>query len=447
MKRVFPSSCATIKGAIFEGKWKEIINTEVPLVSINSPHDFNQFVGYVKFINGSNGTVLYRGQNKDYGNLQPSGARSGEQDGTSHVIQKIVENSDMRRFFKLDEPEISDLKSYQELVVEATLQHYEAKTYCMDFVDNHWCALWFGLYEKDGNGYRKRKNGDEDLYIYLYLADTNHECIRGIYRGEEEYIVDLRKAIPSYFLRPASQHGWVVRKKERGPYCDYKDKLLCVIKIKVSDADKWLGDGFLLSQDNFFPNYNIDEGYNVLLGRQERSGVKSPKERNQERILPIGTIVNHHHNFEYILSEKDKCLTPKRNAFYQDSQHKRYKIDSIASLYEILLEKGWSQESCEEQQLWEPENPCSGQSRGTALLVKEIFGGEILRCERGQKWHYYNRIDGIVCDLTKNENIHHPFENNYDEDKVQNGIQPNKVEEAKRQMRAIEDKIGLHWLD
>lgn len=446
MKRKFPTS--QIQGTHYDRKWDEIVNedneieTQIPLVSISSPHGFNQFVGYVKLINNSNGTVLYRGQNKEYGNLQPSGARSGGEERASTIVQQLVNNGDMRNYFKLDEPEICDLRIYQELVVEATLQHYEAKTYCMDFVDNHWCALWFGLYEKDGNGYRKRKNGDEDLYIYLYLADTNHECIRGIYRGEEEYIVDLRKAIPSYFLRPASQHGWVVRKKERGPHCDYKDKLLCIIKIKVSDADKWLGDGFLLSQDNFFPNYNIDEGYRVLLGRQERSGVKSPK----ERILPVGTIVNHHHNFEYYLLEKDKCLTPKRNAFYQDSQHKRCEVDSIESLYELLLEKGWSQESCEEQQMWEPQNPCAGQSRGTALLVQEIFGGEILRYQwKDKTWHYWNKIGDVICNLTKNENTDHPFENNYDKDKVQNGIQSNKLEEAKRQMKAIADKIGLSW--
>ena len=89
--------------------------------------------------------------------------------------------------------------------------------------------------------YVKRKDTDGFLYIYMYLADTNGPCIRGMYIGEKTYTVDLRKALPSYFLRPAAQHGWVVRNHKRVE-CDYDDNVVCVAKILISDAAKWLGD-------------------------------------------------------------------------------------------------------------------------------------------------------------------------------------------------------------
>ena len=59
---------------------------------------------------------------------------------------------------------------FQRLVIEAVLQHYGATTYCVDFVDNHWTALWFGLYEWDKANYRYllRNNtgcGEEGKYI------------------------------------------------------------------------------------------------------------------------------------------------------------------------------------------------------------------------------------------------------------------------------------------
>ena len=143
----------------------------------------------------------------------------------------------------------------------------------MDFVDNHWCALWFGLYKFNADGtYSKRSDKTGFLYIFLYLADTNGANIRGLYIGDEVYTVDLRKAMPSYFLRPASQHGWVVRKKERKDDCDYKDNVLCVIKIKVEDADNWLGSGALLSQENFFLIIQLmkDTVY-YFLGKRDRA--------------------------------------------------------------------------------------------------------------------------------------------------------------------------------
>ena len=75
----------------------------VPVYHVSSPQAFNQVVGYAKFINGSNGTVLYRGQSKNYDSLLPSGARKKAVPVQDDTINAIRTDDDFRRFFGLDE--------------------------------------------------------------------------------------------------------------------------------------------------------------------------------------------------------------------------------------------------------------------------------------------------------------------------------------------------------
>lgn len=263
MKKVLPYLSNEIKSAKSKGVWGHY---DIPIFSVSTMHEFNQLVGYVKYLNASNGTVLYRGQPKDWGALKPSGNR-GNGCVSSELISALAKDKDFRRYLGLDSYEISGWNKYQEIMISAVLQHYGAKTSCMDFVDNHWCALWFGIYSFDSctQSYIRREDKESSLYIYLYLADTNCASVHGIYLGEDTYTVDLRKALPSYFLRPASQHGWVVCGNDVEHSKDYAGNVLCVIEVKVGDADGWLGTGELLTTENFFPDYNIDDGYRVLL--------------------------------------------------------------------------------------------------------------------------------------------------------------------------------------
>jgi hypothetical protein len=46
------------------------------------------------------------------------------------------------------------------------------------------------------------------------------------------------------------------------------------------------------------------------------------------------------------------------------------------------------------------DNPARGQCNVTALLIHEIFGGEILKTPLPEGDHFYNRIDGERIDLT-----------------------------------------------
>jgi len=43
------------------------------------------------------------------------------------------------------------------------------------------------------------------------------------------------------------------------------------------------------------------------------------------------------------------------------------------------------------------------QSSVTALLIHDVFGGEILKTHRRKTWHFYNRINGLRIDFSKHE--------------------------------------------
>ena len=401
MKKVLPYLSNEIKSAKSKGVWGHY---DIPIFSVSTMHEFNQLVGYVKYLNASNGTVLYRGQPKDWGALKPSGNR-GNGCVSSELISALAKDKDFRRYLGLDSYEISGWKKYQEIIISAVLQHYGANTSCMDFVDNHWCALWFGIYSFDSctQSYIRREDKESSLYIYLYLADTNCASVHGIYLGEDTYTVDLRKALPSYFLRPASQHGWVVCGNDVEHSKDYAGNVLCVIEVKVGDADGWLGTGELLTTENFFPDYNIDDGYRVLLKKQKRSGVYKC---NSKLILPVDTVKNYHLDQTFFLPETGDGEIPPKEEYFVNGK----KIETITSLYKLLLEKGWTEETCFDA-VWNPDNPCIGQSPATALLVQKIFGGEIVRYTWKGRIHYFNRINGNNFDLTSQERPYHPFDN------------------------------------
>lgn len=380
----------------FIGVWPPNADQEnsVPIYHASSPQAFNQIIGYAKFINSSNGTVLYRGQCNNHPNLLPSGARPGYSPVPDSTIIAMQKEESIRKFFGLENSIIKGWEQYQNVLIEAVLQHYGANTFCMDFVDNHWCALWFGLYKFDDNSYIKRCGVDEKLYIYLYLADTNGASVCGMYIGEDTYTVDLRKALPSTFARPAAQHGWIVRTRNRKE-CNYNDRVIGVIEINVDDAAKWLGEGELLSQNNFFPNFFHDQGYYVLLSRQLRSGVAS----KWTKILPIKTICNYHYPECFFVSDHTKKLLPCKKIHTANKE----KINNIAGLYSVLLEKGWSKETCAMESLWNEENPVMGQSLVTALLVQMCFGGDILYFVYSNRTHHFNCIQGSYIDLTFDE--------------------------------------------
>ncbi|WP_446479894.1 YunG family protein [Bradyrhizobium japonicum] len=52
---------------------------------------------------------------------------------------------------------------------------------------------------------------------------------------------------------------------------------------------------------------------------------------------------------------------------------------------------------------WTPDNPAAGQCNVTALLVHELFGGELLKTPLPAGDHFYNRIEGRRYDFTASQ--------------------------------------------
>jgi hypothetical protein len=71
------------------------------------------------------------------------------------------------------------------------------------------------------------------------------------------------------------------------------------------------------------------------------------------------------------------------------SQNKKIILD--------ILNKCWSLDTSSK---WTPENPAKGQCSVTALVINDIFGGDIMKTQAGDDWHYYNYIDYERIDFT-----------------------------------------------
>lgn len=67
---------------------------------------------------------------------------------------------------------------------------------------------------------------------------------------------------------------------------------------------------------------------------------------------------------------------------------------------ESLLKKCWSKES---STLYTPQNPAKGQCGVTSLVIQDIFGGEIVKTETIEGWHYYNRFEDKYIDFTESQ--------------------------------------------
>ena len=64
------------------------------------------------------------------------------------------------------------------------------------------------------------------------------------------------------------------------------------------------------------------------------------------------------------------------------------------------LTSAWSLETASQ---WTADNPALGQCNVTAVLIHDLFGGEILRTWLPNVWHYYNRLDGRRMDLSDSQ--------------------------------------------
>ncbi|MDE6290871.1 MAG: FRG domain-containing protein [Muribaculaceae bacterium] len=292
---------------------------EVPIYNVENEAAFNQLIGYAKYLNANYGSVYYRGVNALYDNVRPSIMRKrsrGIAEDLTSLIHNINDNDKLKRSLHLlsyQKPQNrtdynvhnnnKKIKRNNKYRIEALLQHYCGFTRFLDVVDNHWIALWMGLHDfhECGEGskyvscikrevlpidilfYLNGKNSRADVpdeefpdkcYEYILLMAFPEEggaSINGVYETQEFVLVDLRKALPSFYLRPHAQHALVMRRRDRGEdsydasYYDMASQVVGIIRVRIDIADKWVGNGILVKKDNMFPLPSIDAGYNSLL--------------------------------------------------------------------------------------------------------------------------------------------------------------------------------------
>lgn len=261
--------------------------TKVPVYLINSFHTLTQFVGYAKYKNRFYGNVYLRGQTLLHsGKLIPSVFRPFGGNSIANYSERF-HNYNSRKNIALKETPAFDGINKQAL--EALLQHYGVKTTWLDIVDNLWIALWFGLHNFDSITLQSHEHihiteaaPENYAYIFLLLIDAQQEKeekrkdgpikIPGVYYGESSYLVDLRKAVQSFYLRPHAQHALMIQKKQiltREPLeqadIDYSDFIVGIAKIPVSTGLDWIGRNGLLSIQSLFPPTYYDHGYRRLL--------------------------------------------------------------------------------------------------------------------------------------------------------------------------------------
>lgn len=312
---VLPNS-NTGNGAKFIRTFRFTIGHEVPIYNVENEAAFNQLIGYAKYLNANYGSVYYRGIDSLYDNVRPSIMRRrtwGVADDLNALISEINDHPILKNSLKLmccqksrnkrDEEDNKKFKRNNKYRIEALLQHYCGFTRFLDVVDNHWIALWMGLHDfnKCGEGGKyincvKREvlpidvlfytNGmpprsgisendfPDKCYEYILLMAFPEEggsSVNGVYETKEFALVDLRKALPSIYLRPHAQHALVMRRRDKGEtslmasYYDMASQVVGIIQVRIDIADKWIGDGKLVRKENMFPLPSIDAGYNSLL--------------------------------------------------------------------------------------------------------------------------------------------------------------------------------------
>ncbi len=65
------------------------------------------------------------------------------------------------------------------------------------------------------------------------------------------------------------------------------------------------------------------------------------------------------------------------------------------------LQRHWCAETSFWPDEWTPDGPSFGQCAITAMVVQDRFGGEMLLTVNQGALHYWNRVDGIDVDLTR----------------------------------------------
>lgn len=260
----------------------------IPVYHITIMHQLTQFVGYVKYLNRKMGSVYFRGQTSLYldslgiGQLKPSLFRQSKRIGSTlqsfneamnPIIEEIFPIKNFRNMYPPNEYPYA-YKFRMDTIIPL-LQHYGIMTQWIDIVDNLWIALWFASHKADVRHTRGGNYSTDYIlfsdcmegngYLLLLAADATYEPIPGVIEGDDTRICDMRKAVPSVFLRPHAQHALMLKKRDISFESDYSDRIVGIAEVPCKLAREWIGSSSLLTVQSLFPPAFYDIGYSKLL--------------------------------------------------------------------------------------------------------------------------------------------------------------------------------------
>ena len=248
---------------------------------------FIQAIGSVKYncVRDEEGKELtriyYRGQNSLMSNdtpFQPSLYRKT----SGHWPVKERADNTIGLQISVMQDFSENMRNLDKRVVEGVIQHYGMSSRWIDAVDNIWTALWFACHKawvgnknKAHVHYERRNPYSEQAkcpYCYILLlgvdtANMSNQGVPGFWGNEKFELLDLRYALPSFYIRPHVQHGILMRSLERkgSPMYDMSRLVKSIIRIDLQDALEWLGNGTGVAVSNIFPSPAFDTGYDELL--------------------------------------------------------------------------------------------------------------------------------------------------------------------------------------
>jgi hypothetical protein len=80
------------------------------------------------------------------------------------------------------------------------------------------------------------------------------------------------------------------------------------------------------------------------------------------------------------------------------------RFDKPLADFAVRLADAWAARTSHDAAGWAPERPSYGQCAVSALVIQDIFGGELMRGEFDGGSHYWNRLcNGFEIDLTRSQ--------------------------------------------
>lgn len=94
---------------------------------------------------------------------------------------------------------------------------------------------------------------------------------------------------------------------------------------------------------------------------------------------------------------------------------------------------------------WKPGKPSTNRDLDISVLLNDVFGGEILRTQKGRGWHFYNRINDECVDLALQEGDDYTFGKSSATSEDTTGIyeQIDYTTFFTRFVTALEEAVGL----